>query len=53
MNNKKKSLAKAQIIVNIDFPSEIINQYVICENATIIVDFLVNYSHYRQWRERL
>lgn len=36
MNNKKKSLAKAQIIVNIDFPSEIINQYVICENATII-----------------
>ena len=36
MNNKKKSLAKAQIIINIDFPSEIINQYVICENATII-----------------
>lgn len=36
MNNKKKSLAKAQIIINIDFPSEIINQYAICENATII-----------------
>lgn len=36
MNNKKKSLAKARIIINIDFPSEIINQYAICENAVIL-----------------
>lgn len=36
MNNKKKSLAKAKIIVNIDFPQELINQYIIYEKAIII-----------------
>lgn len=36
MNNKKKSLAKSKIIVNIDFPQELINQYVICEDAIIL-----------------
>ena len=36
MNNKKKSLAKAKIIVNIDFPQELINQYIIYEQAIIV-----------------
>ena len=36
MNNKKKSLAKAKIIVNIDFPQELINQHIIYEKAIII-----------------
>ncbi len=36
MNNKKKSLAKSNIIINMDFSNELINQYVISENATII-----------------
>lgn len=35
-NNKKKGLAKAKIIFNVDFPSEIINQYNIYENAIIV-----------------
>lgn len=35
-NNKKKSLMKSQIIINIDFPKELINKYRINENATII-----------------
>lgn len=34
--NKKKALTKAQIIINFDFSSEIINQYNINENAVII-----------------
>ncbi len=36
MNNKKKSLSKAKIIVNIDFPEEFVNQYIIYENAVIL-----------------
>jgi len=35
-NNKKKGLAKSQLILNLDFPSELINQYNIFENAIII-----------------
>ena len=35
-NNKKRSLAKSQIIVNIDFPDELINKYNIKEDAIII-----------------
>lgn len=35
-NNKKKSLNKAKIILNVDFPSELINKYDINENAIII-----------------
>lgn len=35
-NNKKKSLMKSQIVVNVDFPKEFINKYSINENATII-----------------
>ena len=35
-NNKKKSLMKSQIVVNVDFPKELINKYSINENATII-----------------
>ncbi len=35
-NNKKKGLSKSQLILNVDFPSELINQYNICENAIII-----------------
>lgn len=35
-NNKKKGLSKSEIILNVDFPSELINQYNIYENAMII-----------------
>lgn len=35
-NNKKKSLARSQVILNVDFPTELINQYNIYENAIII-----------------
>ena len=35
-NNKKKSLTKSDIILNIDFPNELINKYRIAENANII-----------------
>ena len=35
-NNKKKSLAKSEIILNIDFPKELLNKYQIYENAIII-----------------
>lgn len=35
-NNKKKSLAKSQIILNVDFPKELINKYRIFEEAIII-----------------
>lgn len=35
-NNKRKGLAKSKLILNVDFPSELINQYNIYENAIII-----------------
>lgn len=35
-NNKKKALAKAELIVNVDFPSELINQYTIYDKAILI-----------------
>lgn len=35
-NNSKKSLVKSQIILNIDFPKELINKYNINENAIIV-----------------
>lgn len=35
-NNKKKALAKANIILNIDFPEELINKYCIYDNAILI-----------------
>ena len=35
-NNKKKSLAKSEIILNIDFPKELLNKYNIYENAIIV-----------------
>lgn len=35
-NNKRKSLSKANIILNIDFPKEVLNQFIINYNATII-----------------
>ena len=35
-NNKKKSLSKSDIILNIDFPKELINQYNIYEDAIIV-----------------
>lgn len=35
-NNKKKSIHKSQIILNVDFPKELINQYRIFEEAIII-----------------
>lgn len=35
-NNKKKSLAKSDVILNYDFPTELINKYKICENAVVI-----------------
>ena len=35
-NNRKKSLVKSDIIYNVDFPEEILNKYVITDNAIII-----------------
>lgn len=35
-NNKKKSLKKARLIINIDFKNEEINKYNICRNSIII-----------------
>ena len=35
-NNKRKGLAKSNLILNVDFPSELINQYNIYENAIIV-----------------
>lgn len=35
-NNKRKSLAKAKIILNVDFPTELVNKYNIYEEAIII-----------------
>lgn len=35
-NNKRKSLSNANIIINIDFPEEIINKYEINSNAIIV-----------------
>lgn len=35
-NNKKKALSKSDIIINIDFPEEIVNTYHICDEAIII-----------------
>lgn len=35
-NNKRKSLLKTDIILNIDFPEEFINKYMINENAVIL-----------------
>ena len=35
-NNKKKSLMKSQIILNIDFPKELINKYNIQDDAIIV-----------------
>lgn len=35
-NNKKKALAKSDIILNIDFPEEIINKYIIYDNSILI-----------------
>ena len=35
-NNKKKSLMKSNIIVNVDFPKELLNKYSLNDNACII-----------------
>ena len=35
-NNRKKSLVKSDIIYNVDFPEEILNKYVITDDAIII-----------------
>ena len=35
-NNKKKSLSKSNLILNIDFPKELLNQFIIYDNANII-----------------
>lgn len=35
-NNRKKSLLKAELIINIDFPKEIINEFEIYDRSTII-----------------
>lgn len=35
-NNKRKSLLKSELILNIDFPKEILNQFEIFDEATII-----------------
>ncbi len=35
-NNKKKSISKSKIVLNVDFPTELINQYNLQEDAIII-----------------
>ena len=35
-NNKRKSLKNAEFILNIDFPTEILNQFTLYDNSTII-----------------
>ena len=35
-NNKRKGLSKSKLILNVDFPSELMNQYNIYENAIIV-----------------
>ncbi len=35
-NNKRKSLLKAEIIINMDFPQELINKYRIYDNSIIL-----------------
>ena len=35
-NNKKKGLSKSKLILNVDFPSELVNQYNIYDNAIMI-----------------
>ena len=35
-NNKKKSLAKSNVILNYDFPTELINKYKIYDEAIIL-----------------
>ncbi len=35
-NNKRKGLAKAKVIINFDFPEELIKQYRIARNAVIV-----------------
>ncbi len=35
-NNKKKGLAKSEIILNVDFSSKLLSEYNICEDALII-----------------
>ena len=35
-NNKRRSLLKSEIIVNIDFPEEILNKYIIYDKAIIL-----------------
>ena len=35
-NNKRKSLIKSELILNVDFPNELINKYRIYENAIIV-----------------
>lgn len=40
-NNKRKGVLKSKIILNLDFPSELVNKYNICDEA-IIVNFQNN-----------
>ena len=35
-NNKKKGISKSELILNVDFPSELINQYTIYDKAILI-----------------
>ncbi len=46
-NNKRKSLSKINIILNFDFPEELLNKYSIYENANII-NFSNNVKIYKK-----
>ena len=35
-NNKKKGVSKSELILNVDFPSELVNRYTIYEEAVIV-----------------
>ena len=36
VNNKRKSLAKTKVVLNMDFPQELVNQYNIYEEAVVV-----------------
>lgn len=45
-NNKRKSLAKAKIILNIDFPEEMLNKYTINKKAILVnIDSKININN--------
>ena len=52
-NNKKKSLVKSNVILNYDFPTELINKYKICDEAIVInvrQDVSINSKRFNRYK---